>query len=119
MANEIWEILYMRENEMKSLAMRLICRTMHKMPSKEKAVQEIKDEQFWKWVEAMGKCGMRVCCEGRNDSEIVLAQKMHKNDSACVFAIERTKVFHKLHQFAVVPRRMGWAEGWECGVGEG
>lgn len=55
----------------------------------------------------MGKCGIRICCEGRNDSEIVLAQEMHKNDSACVFAIERTKVFHKLHQFAVVPRRMG------------
>lgn len=47
------------------------------------------------------KCARRA---GRNDSEIVLAQGMHKNDSACVFAIERTKVFHKLHQFAVVPR---------------
>lgn len=35
----------------------------------------------------------RVRCAGRNDREIVLAQEMHKNDSACVFAIERTKVF--------------------------
>lgn len=41
----------------------------------------------WREMRNESKSGRLV------DREIVLAQEVHKNDSACVFAIERTKVF--------------------------